>query len=176
MTSSFRNVVVLLSLAAAGVITHLLPHDMGFSTVGAVSMLAAAYLSPRLMLLPVLVTVTVADAVNGFYGLLPMSFVYLAHLAGALAVRPLLRSTTAGRIAGAAVVNAVVFYLVSNLTPMAMGFYPATVEGWLACYVSALPFLLKGIVANGVFGGAVFGVIWLVREHRAHRFAAAQRH
>ena len=176
MSPSARNVLVLLVLSAVGVGTHVLPHDMGVSTVGAISMLAAAYLPRRLALAPVLVTVLVVDAINGFYALLAMSFVYLAYLAATLAVAPQLRSTSTRNILLAAVVNAVVFYLISNITPMAMSFYPATLAGWVECYVNGLPFLLKGILANLVFGGVAFGVIRLAREYGAHRVSAAERH
>lgn len=171
-----RLLVLTFALSLLGAATHLVPHDMGISTVGAVSMLAAAYLPRSLTLVPVLVTLLAYDLLNGFYGALGMSFVYLAHLAAALAVRPLLRRTRPGNLALASVANATVFYLVSNITPMALAFYPATLDGWIACYVAGLPFLLKGILANLAFGGAAFGAIWLVREYRANRLAAAERH
>ena len=92
-----------------------------------------------------------------------------------LAIRPLLTKCGPVNVFSASVVNAVVFYLLSNLTPMAMGFYPATVEGLVNCYVNGLPFLLRGVMANLLFGAVVFGVIHLVGEWRAHRQPAAQR-
>lgn len=163
-------------LALAGVLPHVLPHPMGVSTVGAIGMVAAAYLPRRLMLVPVLATVLAIDAMNGFYSALAMSFVYVGHLLAALAVCPVLRKIGVTPVALAAIGSAVVFYIVSNLTPMAMGFYPGTVEGWIACYVAGLPFLAKGILANAIFGGAGFGVIALTGAFDADRFAAAKRH
>ena len=59
---------------------------------------------------------------------------------------------------------------------MAMGFFPNTLEGWIACYGAGLPFLLKGIVANAIYGGAAFGVIALTGAFDADRFSTAQRH
>lgn len=176
MKDSTRHIAVLLALSLFGIASHMAPHDMGVSTVGVVSMLAAAYLPRALMFIPALLTVFIVDAVVGFYGALAMSFVYLGHLAGVLAVRPILRSIGFQSVVFASIINAVVFYLLSNLTPMALGFYPASVEGWISCYVNALPFLLRGVMANLIFGGIAFGVIWLVKDYRAHRFAASQRH
>ncbi len=167
--------LVAAALTLAGVTSHFLPHPMGVSTVGAVGMLAAAYLPRRIALLPVLATVLIVDAVNGFYSVLAMSFVYVGHLAAVLAVKPVLSSVGARSVALAAVLSAVVFWLVSNLTPMAMGFYPNTIEGWVACYFNALPFLLKGIAANAIYGGLSFGLITLIGASDADRLPTAKR-
>ncbi|MEM9311758.1 MAG: DUF6580 family putative transport protein [Pseudomonadota bacterium] len=176
MNPAARNAFLVALLAFAGVVSHTLPHAMGVSTVGAVGMLAAAYLPRHLTMLPVLLTVLVVDAYNGFYGALAMSFVYLGHLAGAMAVRPVLHTIGVRSVAIASVVSAVVFYLLSNLTPMAMGFYPNTLAGWAACYTNALPFLLNEIVANAIYGGLAFGLIALVGASDARRLFAAKRH
>ena len=176
MNQSVRSFLVLAALSAVGISTHLVPHEMGISTVGAVSMLAAAYLPRSLMLVPALLSVLVVDAFNGFYGALAMGFVYLGHLAGVLVVRPVLKSTTTRTVVFAAVLNALAFYLLSNLTPMAMGFYPANMEGWISCYVNGLPFLLRGILSNLLFGGLVFAAVWWIGEIRAHRLVATERH
>ncbi|MEL7190701.1 MAG: DUF6580 family putative transport protein, partial [Pseudomonadota bacterium] len=155
--------------------SHALPHPMGVSTVGAVGMLAAAYLPRKLVIVPVFATILIVDAINGFYSLLAMSFVYIGHLVAALSVSPMLSSIKARSVALAAVISAVVFYLLSNLTPMAMGYYPNTIEGWVTCYVNALPFLLRGILANMIYGGIAFGLIALIGASDARRLFAAQR-
>ncbi len=176
MHNTTRTGLVLGGISLLGIVTHALPHDMGVSTVGAVSMLAAAYLPGRLLLLPVLATVIAVVILYGSYGLLAMGFVYLAHLCAAGALYALLRSVRPTTVAIAAIVNAIVFYLLSNLTPMAMGFYPPTVDGWITCYINGLPFLLKGIAANLAFGGLFFFIIGFAGERVAHRIATSQRH
>ena len=171
-----RSIALVLGISFLGVCSHLIPHEMGVSTVGAVSLIAAAYLPRSLMLIPVLITVLVADAVHGFYGALAMFFVYLGHLLAAVSVRPVITSVTPVTFLLACVAQGGVFYLISNLTPMAMGFYPATLEGWVSCYVNGLPFLLRGVMANLVFGGIAFLVIWYVKDSRAYRIFTTQRH
>ena len=165
-----------LGLTLAGAASHALPHPMGVSTVGALGMLTAAYLPRRYALVPVSLTALLVDAYNGFYSLLAMSFVYIGHLAATLAVRPVLSSVGVRSVAVAAVVSAFVFYALSNLTPMAMGYYPNTFAGWIACYTNALPFLFKSIVANAIYGGLAFGLVALIGANHAHRLAAAKRH
>lgn len=56
-----------------------------------------------------------------------------------------------------------------------MGYYPNTLVGWVACYVNALPFLLRGILAYAIYGGIAFGLIALIGASDARRFFAAQR-
>ena len=168
-----RLVLLLLALSILGVATHLIPHDMGISTVGAVGMLCAAYLPLRYLVVPVLVTVAVADVLNGTYGSLAMSFVYAGHMAAVFAAKPVLGKVSPSMVLVAAGLSAVAFYLVSNVTPMVMQYYPNTLAGWTACYVNGLPYLLRGFIANLVFGGLFFTLIYFVRRQYAHRLTAA---
>lgn len=91
MDRHLRSGIIVFALFTLGAATHLLPHQMGVSTIGAVGMLAAAFLPRHLALVPVLATLLIGDAVSGFYGALAMSFVYLAHFAATVASMPILR-------------------------------------------------------------------------------------
>ena len=157
-----KSVFVVLALSLIGIVTHLLPHASGVTTVGAVSMLAAAYLPRHLVPIPVFASVLVSDFLAGGYPLLSMMIVYSGHLAAALAIIWLCRHQNVLGIAMAGLTNAVVFYLVSNLSPMFSGLYPFTLEGFALCYFNGLPFLLKGMLANLAFGGVAFSAIYLV--------------
>ena len=168
--------LILGSLSLLGVLTHMVPHDMGISTVGGVGMLAAAYLPPRLLFAPVFLTLFIVDAVHGFYALPAIGLVYLGHIAAAYAVYPTLQNVRVATVLGASVASAITFYLVSNIAPMVMGYYPTTLEGWVACYLNGLPFLLRGVVANLLFGCLFFGLIALTGASFAHRIASTQRH
>jgi hypothetical protein len=165
---SRQTYTVLLALSVLGVISHLVPHSAGMSTVGAIGMMAAALLPRHLLPVPVLLSIVAFDLINGTYQIAAMAFVYLAHLAAAWSLTPVLspakKKISLPSFGGAAVLSAVVFYAVSNATPIALGFYPNTVEGWMACYLAGLPFLLKGVLANVIFGGVGFTGIWLARK------------
>ena len=165
---SRQTYTVLLALSVLGVISHLVPHSAGMSTVGAIGMMAAALLPRHLLPVPVLLSIVAFDLINGTYQIAAMAFVYLAHLAAAWSLTPVLspakKKISLPSFGGAAVLSAVVFYAVSNATPIALGFYPNTVEGWMACYLAGLPFLLRGVLANVIFGGVAFTGIWLARK------------
>ena len=114
---------IALTLCVVGAASHLMPHPAGMSTIGAVGLLAAAYLPRHLLPLPVIASVAAADAVIGAYSTAAMALVYIAHIACAAGVTPLLRKIGPLQVGGAAVVSAVIFYLISNAAPMATGFY-----------------------------------------------------
>lgn len=122
-------------------------------------MLAAAYLPKHLLPLPVLVTVATVDAIIGTYGIASMALVYVAHLLSAAGVVPILQRLQAMRIGGAAVISAVIFYLISNAAPMTTGYYPNTIEGWTTCYIAGIPFLLRGIAANLIYAAVAFSTV-----------------
>jgi len=42
--------------------------------------------------------------------------------------------------------------------------YPLSIEGFLACYVAALPYLQNMLIANLVFGGIMFGAFELAQR------------
>jgi hypothetical protein len=162
MTASFFDTkpwLIALVLCVIGASSHLLPHPAGMSTVGAIGMLAAAYLPRHLVPLPVLVSVATVDVIIGTYGIASMALVYIAHLVSAAGVIPILARVRVLRIGGAAVVSAVIFYLISNAAPMAAGYYPNTAAGWISCYAAGIPFLLRGIAANLIFGAVAFGAV-----------------
>ena len=155
----FRPWLIALALCVLGASSHLLPHPAGMSTIGAVGLLAAAYLPKHLVPLPVLISVATVDAIIGTYSIAAMALVYIAHLVSAAGVVPILVKVRALRVASAAVVSAIIFYLVSNAAPMASGYYPNSLAGWFACYLAGLPYLLRGIAANLIFGAVAFGTV-----------------
>lgn len=175
---SRHDVRLVLFFSVIGILTHAVPHQFGVSTVGAVGMVAAAYLPRRLMLIPVFLTIFVVDALGGFYALAAMSFVYLGHLLAAFVLPAVLGRISVSRVASAAVLSAFVFYLVSNLTPMAMGYYPPTLDGLVTCYVNGLPYLFKGVLANLGFGGLAFAAIhkWGLPGVARMKVSDAHRH
>ena len=176
LSTNVRIVLLLTGLTGLGVFTHLLPHAVGISTVGALSMLSAAYLPQRLIAVPVLITIAVADLVSGvFYGFLPMCLVYGGYLLGAICLVPLLKRLTLGNLMIAAGVNALVFNLVSNASHMVLGFYPNTLEGWLACYRAGTPFIVRGFGANLAFAGIAFAAIHVVQHLLSLRPGATRR-
>ena len=152
--SEFYTVFIFMGL---GIGLHLLPHPAGLSVVGGLSMISAYYLPRRVSLFPPAVVALVGQIfAPGSFPLEAMAIVFAGHILAMLAImfdRLPLGFVRYGR---GALVHAVVFYLVSNLAPLALGYYPNTVAGWVACYVAGIPFLFLGLLSNLVYGGVGF--------------------
>jgi len=80
--------------------------------------------------------------------------------------------TRYGGVAAASLVMAVVFFILTNLAVWG-AWYPATFEGLVACYVSAIPFFKYTLAGNLFFSVAAFGTYDLVRAMLAKRTPAA---
>ena len=69
------------------------------------------------------------------------------------------------RIATVAVVSALLFFGINNLTVWCRGhLYPVTAEGLLACYVAAVPFLQNMLLGNALFCTLLFGCFALAER------------
>ncbi len=73
-----------------------------------------------------------------------------------------------GSIAAASLLMAVVFFVLTNLAVWGQ-WYPATMEGLVACYVSAIPFFKYTLAGNLFFSVAVFATYDLVKSTLAKR-------
>lgn len=83
--------------------------------------------------------------------------------------RPLARY---GSVAAASFVMAVVFFVLTNLAVWG-AWYPATFEGLVACYVSAIPFFKYTLAGNLFFSVAAFGTYDLVASMLAKQTCAS---
>jgi hypothetical protein len=94
--------------------------------------------------------------VLGFYAITPVvygSFALIVCLG--FWVR---RRRSVGRIAGAAMMSALLFFVVTNFGVWAMGqLYPATPGGLVDCYVAAIPFFQNTLLSNLFYSPLLFG-------------------
>lgn len=145
-------------LIVFAVISRLIPHPWNFTPVGAVGLYAGARMSPRTAWIVPIIALLVSDIVVGIYDLRVMAFVYLGFLlAPAIGWLMLRKDAKATRIGAAVVINAMVFYLVSNFGVWVAGFYPPTLEGLIACYIAGLPFLGVSLLGDSLYSVVLFG-------------------
>lgn len=166
---------LLAAFTVLGAGTTLLPHPPGLATTGALAMITAYYLPLWLRPIPLIITVAAAQIFAtsslSFSGLI---IVLAAHILAMVALWLDKSSLGLVRYGRSACVHAIIFYLVSNLAPMALSYYPNTPAGWSLCYIAGLPFLGLGLLANLVYGGVGF----LATEQilRTHTRLARQAH
>ncbi len=151
------------------VVLRVVPHPPNFAPVGASAVFAGRTMKTGPAGVLVIAAMFAGDIVLArLHGYPVVSwvtpFVYSGFLVQALCGR-WLRSSRGGALV-AALLGALAFFVLSNLGVwIASGMYPHTASGFVACYVSALPFL----------GGTLLGdVTWTVILSAAYRPAAAR--
>lgn len=156
------------ALVGLVVIARLLPHAPNFTPVAAAALFAGTMLRHRGLAIAVPFAGMIAsDAVLGFYDWRVMSVVYVA-LALPAAIGMLAKHIRVSRmLAPAAMTGSLLFFITTNLAVWAFsGMYPQTMDGLLACYIAALPFLKNTIAGDLFWGVALFSGAYLVQSMR----------
>jgi hypothetical protein len=130
---------------------RIVPHPPNVAPVGATAVLAGRTMSPGAAVALTLAAMAISDlALAAIHGWPPFSgqtpFVY-AGFTAQVAIARALRRVRGGAIA-AAIVGATAFFAISNLGLWALGMYPRTAAGLVACYTMALPFFTRTLVGD----------------------------
>jgi len=68
------------------------------------------------------------------------------------------KNRSALRVAGAAFISSILFFVFTNFGVWAFGsLYPKTVEGLIACYVAAIPFFQNTLLGDALYTAVLFG-------------------
>jgi hypothetical protein len=148
----------------AATAARLIPHPPNFSPIAAMALFGgAAFADKRAAFLMPLAGLFLSDLVLGFYTITPVvygSFAVIVCLG--LWVR---RRRSVGRIAGAAVMGGLLFFVITNFAVWAMGhLYPQTLAGLVACYVAAIPFFQNTLLSNLFYSALLFGGLALAEN------------
>ncbi|MCU0683090.1 MAG: hypothetical protein MUF34_12725 [Polyangiaceae bacterium] len=141
------------------VVFRVLPHPPNLAPVGATAVFAGRTMSVRAALLLVVVAMAVSDIalarVHGYQAFSAVTpFVYAGFGAQALLGR-LLRARRGGALVAAAV-GALAFFVLSNAGVwLASGMYARSADGFVACYVAALPFLGRSLLGDALWTAAL---------------------
>ena len=154
------------ALIVLALIGRVMPHPANFTPVLAVAIFAGALLPARLAYVVPLVAIALSDLIMG--GPLDWSnlAVYGALLASAALGQWLAPRRTWVRSAGVALVSSVLFFVVTNFAVWAMpqGLYAHTFEGFVECYVLAIPFFRNEALGTLFWTLALFGLYELARQ------------
>ena len=177
-TSQLRAI----TLTVLAALLRLVPHPPNFAPVGAVALFGGAklqgwqaYLVP---LLAMAVTDPLRSLLEGGYPAYSWgtAVVYGSFLISVLLGRTFLRDTSnPAKIAGVALVGSVQFFLLTNLASWwAMSsLYARTPTGLMECYIAALPFFGRTVLADLFYTGVLFTVYALMTRRRSGNVPAA---
>lgn len=143
-----------LILLIIGVVGRLVPHPPNFTPVEATALFAGAWISNLWLSLAVpLAIMALSDAVLGWHGL--WLYTWGSMAVGVLLGRYFMRKARLLSVAGFAMIQATLFFLITNFGVWLRGSYGYTVSGLMTCYVAAIPFyhyqVLGALFYSGIF-------------------------
>jgi hypothetical protein len=154
--TTFRLLILIGTILLAAVL-RIAPHPWNFTPVGAMALFGGAMLwDKRAAFCFPLAALFAGDLVIGFYKLMPVVYAsFLVSVAIGLWLRN--RRTTA-RVAGATLLGAAQFFVITNFGIWAVGnTYPKTGAGLAACYIAGIPFFWNTLAGDLTYTAVLFG-------------------
>lgn len=137
-----------------GFLLRLVPHVPNMAPVAAIALFSGAYLNRKMVPWVPLIIMILSDLVIGLHDVVPYTwgaFVLVGFIGMWLKERK-----TPANILAATVFSALVFFVISNFGVW-LAWYPRTADGFVSCYINALPFLRNTMAGNLVFSLLLFG-------------------
>jgi hypothetical protein len=147
---------MLVAMILAATASRLIPHPPNFTPIAAIALFGGAqFSSKRAAFFVPLASLFLSDLVFGFYPITPIIY---GCFALTVCLGSWVGSRSAPRVAFAAVVSAVLFFVLTNFGVWAIEhLYPKTLAGLADCYVAAIPFLRNMILGNLTYSALLFG-------------------
>jgi len=150
-------------LLALGICSRFLTHAPNLTPVVAVALFAGVYLNKRYALIVPLFLMVLSDIFIGFHDTIAFTW-------GSVVVVALLGFWTREHknfktILGASLLSAVVFFIVTNFGAWLSPLYPNTLEGFVQCYVAAIPFFRNTVIGTLLYSAVLFGIYEYVASH-----------
>ena len=171
----FEHIEILFLLLLV-VISTLLPHPANVTPIGALGLFAGTYIRQRgFLFLPVAAALLADLSTVGVYSILMMFFVYTGHFLSAFCGKYLVRNRSiATHLPVGVVAASLCFYLVSNLGNWWV-YMPHTWNGFVENYINGLPYLLRTLIGNTIYGALFFGSFIALKQllSRGEAFAGS---
>jgi len=156
-----KHVGVAFLLIFAAAMSRLLPHPPNFTPLVAMALAGGVYLDRRFAFFVPVVAMLLSDLVIGFHA--TMLFVYGSFVLVVIVGIWLRSHKKPLPILAGALVSSLMFFVITNfgvwIAPN--GMYPGTLDGLIACYVAALPFLRNTVFGALAYTGVLFGLFEL---------------
>ena len=157
-----------IGLTIVGILARLVPHAPNFSPVGGVSLFAGGRLSGwKAYLLPLVLMLVTDPFVGGYSFATP--FVYASFLIYVWIGSRLRATESPLAIGGAAVAGSVQFFLITNFAMWVkpVSLYTHNAAGLMACYVAAIPYYGRTLLADLFYSAALYGAFALLSRRAA---------
>ena len=155
--------ILIVCAALTRALPLLIPHIWNFTAIGALAIFSGAQFNDRrLAFIMPLAAMAISDLFigNGFSML-----VYLAFTAMVLCGFLIRKKVSIPNVALSSIAGALVFFLITNFAlfyPVTT--YPHNMQGIIASYIAALPFLNNMVAGNLIFGSVLFGSFYFLTK------------
>ena len=152
---------VLIILAA---VTRLIPHPPNFTPIIAIGLFSGTYIKNRSLAVFIPIgAMFLSDLFLGFHG--TVYFVYCSLLLVTILGMLLIKKITIKNCTAAALSSSLLFFLITNFGVwLTSGYYPKNIQGILACYTMALPFLGNTLAGTLLYSSVMFGGYKLLKR------------
>jgi hypothetical protein len=148
---------LLAGMILIAVISKCVPHPVNFTPIGAIALFAGAHFTNKSTAFAVpLAALLLGDFITGLHILIP--FVYGCFALNVLLGFWIRSQKSTPRTLSAIFIGAAVFFLVTNFGSwLVFDTFPKTPVGLLACYTSAIPYLINSLVGDLFYSAVLFG-------------------
>ena len=149
----FYSALVLIIILA---FSRIIPHPPNFTPILGMAVFAGAIFDKKVYsFLILLLAMTLSDLFLGFHG--SMFIIYFAICLNVVIGIYLIHKISYFKIFTSLSAGSLVFFIITNFAVwLSSGMYPYSLEGLLACYTMALPFLQNTIISTVLYGVGVF--------------------
>lgn len=143
-------------LIAAGAVLRIAPHPANFAPIGAMALFGGAVLSGVWAFAVPIAALFFSDLVLGSYP--GWIWVYGSFVLIVLIGRVLRTRRTVVRVAAAALISSVAFFVITNFGEWLGPLYPHTLAGLRASFIAGIPFFRNTALSDLVYALAFFGI------------------
>ena len=151
-----KKSLVALSIIVFAVILRLIPHPPNIAPIGALALFGGFYLNRKYSLIVPVAAMFLSDIFLGFHSTMP--FVYLSFLLTGFIALNLREKRSINTVASATLVSSFLFFFITNLGVfLVSGLYPKTMQGFIDCFVLAIPFFRNSLIGDLLYVSLFFG-------------------
>jgi len=142
-------------LIIIGVLTRLIPHSANFSPLVGIALFSGVYLNKKHAYLIPLAIYVLSDIIIGLHSTILFTWgsILLIYYLGS----KLRNHKTVGNIGLYTIVSSILFFVVTNFGVWLLGWYGYSLEGFIRCFMLAIPFFRTSLLANFIYVGLLFG-------------------
>ena len=152
-----NRLIFLTGMILVAALSKFVPHPVNFAPIGAIALFAGAqFTDKRAAFIVPIFALLIGDLITGLHSLIP--FVYGCFALNVLLGFWIKRDRSTNRTIVATLSGAIIFFLITNFGSwLAFDTFPKTASGLLACYASAIPYLINSLLGDLFYVAVLFG-------------------